>query len=77
MAAFAQQVAGAETCSGVDRDRPAEAGFALSVASGVEGTYLWMLWYLVCHNKKWACHGQWVNNVMLGPLGVMKTAPSV
>ena len=39
MAAFAQQLAGAETCSGVDRDRPAEAGFALIDAGGVEGAY--------------------------------------
>ena len=77
MAAFAQPVAVAETCSGVDMGKPAGAGFALSVAGGVEGAYFWMLWYLVCHNKKWPGHGQWVNNVMWGPLGVMKTAPSV
>ena len=77
MAAFAQPVAVAEMCSGVDRGKPAEAGVALSVAGGVEDASFWMLWYLECHNKKWACRGQWVDNVMLGPLGIMRTAPSV
>ena len=37
MATFARPAAGAKKRNGVDRDMPAEAGFALDVAGGVEG----------------------------------------
>ena len=61
MAVLARPAAGARKRNGVDRDMPAEAGFALDVAGGIEGAYFWMLWYLMCPLKGWACHGQWVS----------------
>ena len=59
MAVLARPAAGARKRNGVDRDMPAEAGFALDAAGGVEGAYFWMLWYLTCPIKRWEYHGQW------------------
>ena len=43
------------------QESPAEAGFALNVASGPRAPTFWMLWYLMCAIKGGACHGPWVS----------------
>ena len=60
LAVLARPAAGARKRNGVDRDLPAEAGFALDAAGGVEGAYFWMLWDLVCPIAGWAYQDQWV-----------------
>ena len=67
MATLARPAAGAKKRNGVDRDMPAEAGFALDVAGGIEGAYFWMLWYLMCPIRRWEYRGQWVSTLCWGP----------